>query len=121
MSDRTPEITPHEGNLLVLTPGLGAVATTFIAGVEAIRRERAKPIGSLSQTQTIRLGRRSDHRSPLIKDFVDLAPLDDLAFGAWDVFEDDAYEAAARAEVPRRILSRYSSLGAVIVYLHLRV
>lgn len=99
MSDSAPDITPHEGKLLVLTPGLGAVATTFIAGVEAIRRGQAKPIGSLSQMQTIRLGRRSQHRSPLIKDFVDLAPLDDLEFGAWDVFPDDAYEAATRAEV----------------------
>ena len=97
--DTTPEITPHEGKLLILTPGLGAVSTTFIAGVESIRRGHSKPIGSLSQMQTIRLGRRSEHRSPLIKDFVDLAPLDDLEFGAWDVFEDDAYEAARRAEV----------------------
>ena len=95
--DNTPDITPHEGNLLVLTPGLGAVSTTFMAGVESIRRGHSKPIGSLSQMQTIRLGRRSEHRSPLIKDFVDLAPLEDLEFGAWDVFEDDAYEAAARA------------------------
>jgi myo-inositol-1-phosphate synthase len=99
MPDQTPNITPHDGKLLVLTPGLGAVATTFIAGVESIRQGHSKPIGSLSQMQTIRLGRRSDHRSPLIKDFLDLAPLDDLEFGAWDVFEDDAYEAAARAEV----------------------
>jgi len=99
MSNSTPDIRPHEGKLLVLTPGLGAVATTFIAGVEAVRQGDAKPIGSLSQMQTIRLGRRSDHRSPLIKDFLDLAPLDDLEFGAWDVFPDDAYEAATRAEV----------------------
>jgi myo-inositol-1-phosphate synthase len=99
MSDSTPDITPHEGKLLVLTPGLGAVSTTFMAGVESIRQGYSKPIGSLSQMQTIRLGRRSEHRSPLIKNFVDLAPLEDLEFGAWDVFEDDAYEAAARAEV----------------------
>lgn len=99
MPDTTPDITPHDGKLLVLTPGLGAVATTFMAGVEAIRQGDAQPIGSLSQMQTIRLGRRSAHRSPLIKDFVDLAPLDDLEFGAWDVFPDDAYEAAVRAEV----------------------
>ncbi|PSQ59745.1 MAG: inositol-3-phosphate synthase, partial [Bacteroidetes bacterium QH_10_64_19] len=74
MPDTPTDISPHEGNLLVLTPGLGAVSTTFIAGVEAIRRGDAKPIGSLSQMQTIRLGRRSEHRSPYIKDFVDLAP-----------------------------------------------
>jgi myo-inositol-1-phosphate synthase len=92
-------VNAHDGKLLVLTPGLGAVATTFIAGVEAVRRGHAQPIGSLSQMQTIRLGRRSEHRNPPIRDFVDLAPLDDLAFGAWDVFDDDAYEAAEGAGV----------------------
>ena len=94
-------ITPHKGKLLVLTPGLGAVSTTFMAGVEAIRRGLSKPIGSLTQMQTIRLGKRSENRMPLIKDVVNLAPLSDLAFGGWDVFEDDAYEAAARAKVLR--------------------
>ncbi len=89
----------HDGKLLVLTPGLGAVATTFIAGVEAIRRGLARPFGSLSQMQTIRLGARSENRNPLIHEFVDLAPLSDLEFGAWDVFPDDAYEAATRARV----------------------
>lgn len=95
----SPSVSPHRGKLLVLTPGLGAVSTTFMAGVEAVRQGHARPIGSLSQMQTIRLGRRSEHRNPLIRDFVDLAPLDDLAFGAWDVFEDDAYEAAVGAGV----------------------
>ncbi len=95
----TSSITPHEGRLLVLTPGLGAVATTFIAGIEAVRRGLAQPFGSLTQMQTIRLGRRSQHRNPLIREFVDLAPLEDLVFGAWDVFSDDAYEAAVRAGV----------------------
>ena len=91
--------TPHRGKLLVLTPGLGAVATTFIAGVEAVRRGFAKPFGSLSQMQTVRLGPRSEQRNPLIRDFFDLAPLDDLEFGAWDVFDDDGYQAAERANV----------------------
>jgi myo-inositol-1-phosphate synthase len=90
---------PHQGKLLVLTPGMGAVATTFIAGVEAVRKGIAKPIGSVSQMQTIRIGKRSANRNPLIKDFVPLAPLDDLEFGGWDVFPDDAYDAARRADV----------------------
>ena len=95
----TSTVRPASGKLLVLTPGLGAVATTFIAGVEAIRRGLAQPFGSLTQMQTIRLGRRSQQRNPLIRDFVDLAPLEDLTFGAWDVFADDAYESAVRAGV----------------------
>ncbi|HMB90893.1 MAG TPA: inositol-3-phosphate synthase [Rhodothermales bacterium] len=92
-------VAPHEGKLLVLTPGLGAVATTFIAGVEMVRNGQGKPFGSLSQMQTIRLGRRSENRNPLIRDFCDLALLDDLAFGGWDVFADDAFDAAKRASV----------------------
>ncbi|NNF57954.1 MAG: inositol-3-phosphate synthase [Rhodothermaceae bacterium] len=92
-------VPPHEGKLLVLTPGLGAVATTFIAGVERVRNHDAKPIGSLTQMQTIRLGLRSENRSPLIRDFCDLAPLDDLEFGGWDVYADDAFDAAKRADV----------------------
>jgi len=91
--------TPHDGKLLVLTPGMGAVATTFIAGVEAVRRGLAKPFGSITQLQTIRLGRRSDNRQPLIRDLLDLAPLSDLCFAGWDVFPDSAYEAARRADV----------------------
>jgi myo-inositol-1-phosphate synthase len=90
---------PHTGKLLVLTPGLGAVATTFIAGALAVARGLARPIGSLSQLQTIRIGRRSDNRQPLVRELVDLAPISDLEFAAWDPFPDDAYEAAARAEV----------------------
>ncbi len=97
----SPEYRPHEGKLLVLTPGMGAVATTFIAGVESVRQGHALPVGSVSQMQTIRLGARSENRSPLIRDFLDLAPLDDLEFGGWDVFPDDAFEAAARAAVLR--------------------
>ena len=97
----TPRATirPASGKLGVLTPGLGAVATTFIAGVESIRRGLSKPIGSLTQMATIRLGKRTDKRSPLIRDFVPLAALDDLVFGAWDPIPDDAYTAATKAGV----------------------
>ncbi|MGM0589316.1 MAG: inositol-3-phosphate synthase [Bacteroidota bacterium] len=101
MSKNT-SVKKHEGKLLVFTPGLGAVATTFIAGVESVRNGLAKPIGSLTQMQTIRLGERSENRSPLIRDFVDLAPLDDLEFAGWDVYPDNAYEAASRAEVLKK-------------------
>jgi myo-inositol-1-phosphate synthase len=92
------------GRLGILTPGMGAVATTFIAGVEAARRGHAKPFGSLTQMGTIRLGKRTENRSPLIKEFVPLAELDDLAFGGWDIFEDNAYEAAVKAGVLDRAL-----------------
>ena len=93
------DIAPAEGKLGVLLPGMGAVGTTFIAGVLAIRKGLAKPIGSLTQMGTIRLGKRTDDNVPLIKDYVPLAGLDDLVFGGWDVFPDDAYVAAARAGV----------------------
>src|SRR5829696_2669904 len=95
---RTPPA-PATGKLGILTPGLGAVATTFMAGVESIRRGYAKPIGSLTQMATIRLGKRTENRSPLIKDFVPLASLDDIVFGAWDPIPDDAYTAATKAGV----------------------
>src|SRR5215217_8788436 len=78
---------------------MGAVSTTTIAGVLAIRRGLAKPIGSLTQMGTIRLGKRTEGRSPLIKDFVPLASFDDIVFGGWDIFEDNAYEAAKTAGV----------------------
>lgn len=97
----TSTASPHKGKLLVLTPGLGAVATTFIAGVESVRRGQSEPIGSLSQMQTIRLGPRSENRAPAIKDFLSLAPLSDLVFAGWDVVPDDAYTAAKRAGVLR--------------------
>jgi myo-inositol-1-phosphate synthase len=93
------EITPAKGKLGILTPGLGAVATTFIAGVIAIRKGISKPIGSLTQMGTIRLGKRTEHRSPMINDFVPLANLDDIVFGGWDIFEDDAYQSAITAGV----------------------
>src|SRR5688500_5259480 len=93
------EIQPARGKLGILMPGMGAVATTFIAGVEAVRTGRAKPIGSLTQMGTIRLGKRTDSRSPLISEFVPLAKLEDLCFGGWDLFPDSAYEAAKKAGV----------------------
>ena len=93
------QIAPAEGKLGVLVPGMGAVTTTFIAGVEAIKRGIAQPIGSLSQLATIRLGKRTDGRSPKIKDFVPLASLNDLEFATWDIFEDSAYDAAVKAGV----------------------
>ncbi len=97
-------IAPAQGRLGVLLPGLGAVGTTFIAGCLAARRGLAKPIGSLTQMGTIRLGKRTDDRVPMIRDFVPLAGLDDLAFGGWDIFEDDCYEAAIKSGVLEREL-----------------
>jgi len=96
--------TTPEGKLGILTPGLGAVATTFIAGVEAVRRGISLPIGSLTQMGTIRLGKRTENRVPKIKDFIPLAELDDIVFGAWDIFEDNAYEAALKSGVLQREL-----------------
>ena len=93
------EVRPADGRLGVLLPGLGAVATTFIAGVESVRRGLAEPIGSVSQLQTIRLGKRPDDRTPLVRDFVPLASLDQLVFGAWDPIPDDAYESARSCQV----------------------
>jgi len=92
-------IAPAEGRLGVLLPGMGAVATTFIAGVEAIRKGISRPIGSLTQMGTIRLGKRTENRSPRVADFVPLAGLDDVVFGGWDIFPDSAYEAARKAGV----------------------
>ena len=97
---RSAEIQEPQGKLGILIPGLGgAVSTTFLAGVEAVRRDVAVPIGSMTQMGTIRLGKRFEYRIPLIKDFVPLAPLDDLIFGGWDIFPDDCYQAARQAEV----------------------
>src|SRR5207248_8905472 len=93
------EIAPAKGKLGVLLVGLGAVSTTFIAGVEAIKQGLAEPIGSLTQMGAIRLGKRTDNRVPAIKDFLPLAKLEDLVFGAWDIFPDSAYEAAMHAGV----------------------
>ena len=93
------DIAPARGRLGVLLVGLGAVSTTTIAGVFAIRKHLAKPIGSLTQMGTIRLGKRTEARSPLIKEFVQLADLNDIVFGGWDIFEDNCYEAAKHAGV----------------------
>jgi myo-inositol-1-phosphate synthase len=93
------KIASAKGKLGVMIPGMGAVATTFMAGVEAVRKGIAEPIGSLTQMGTIRLGKRTDGRSPKIKKFVPLADLDDLVFTGWDLFEDDAYESAMHAGV----------------------
>jgi myo-inositol-1-phosphate synthase len=98
---RPDRIEPATDKLAVLLPGLGAVATTFIAGVMLARRRLAVPVGSLTQLGDIRLGDRSEKRSPKIAEFVPLAGLDQLEFGAWDIFEDDAYASAAHARVLR--------------------
>ncbi|HZQ93688.1 MAG TPA: inositol-3-phosphate synthase [Candidatus Sulfotelmatobacter sp.] len=95
----TAGIPPARGKLGVMIPGMGAVATTFVAGVEAVRKGIASPIGSLTQMGTIRLGKRTDGRSPKIKEFVPLAGLHDLVFTGWDPFEDDMYTAARKAGV----------------------
>ncbi len=93
------DVKPAQGKLGILLPGMGAVATTFMAGVMSIRRGLGKPIGSLTQLGHIRLGKRTDDNSPAIKDYVSLAKLDDIVFGGWDIFNDNAYEAAVRAGV----------------------
>src|SRR6266481_3648434 len=95
---------PAKGKLGIMIPGMGAVATTFVAGVEAIRKGIAKPIGSLTQMGTVRLGKRTEGRSPKIKEFLPLAGLDDLVFTGWDIFEDDMYAAATKAGVLDRYL-----------------
>jgi myo-inositol-1-phosphate synthase len=92
-------IAPAQGKLGILLPGMGAVSTTLIAGVELVKKGLGRPVGSLTQYGTIRLGKRTDDNSPLIKDFVPLAGLDDLVFGGWDIFADNCYEAAVHAGV----------------------
>jgi myo-inositol-1-phosphate synthase len=93
------KIAPATGKLGVLIPGIGAVSTTFIAGVEAVKRGLGQPVGSLTQLATIRLGKRTEARTPYIRDFVPLAKLDDLVFGGWDIYEDTAWESANNAKV----------------------
>jgi myo-inositol-1-phosphate synthase len=92
-------IVPASGKLGILTPGLGAVATTFIAGVIAARKGIGKPIGSLTQMGRLRLGKRTENRHPLIREFVPLVPIEQLVFGGWDIFTDDVYAAASHAKV----------------------
>ena len=106
MIEKGVQIEDPKGKLGVLLVGLGAVSTTFIAGVEAIKRGLAAPIGSLAEMGTIRLGKRTEARVPRIREFVPLAEMDDLVFGAWDPFEDDAYTAAAKAGVLEKDLLR---------------
>jgi myo-inositol-1-phosphate synthase len=98
------EVENPKGKLGVLLVGLGAVSTTFIAGVEAIKQGLAEPVGSLTQMGTIRLGKRTENRIPLVREFVKLATIEDLVFGAWDIFEEDAYEAALHSGVLERDL-----------------
>ena len=92
------------GKLGVLIPGLGAVSTTFIAGVEAVKKNIAKPIGSLTQMGTIRLGKRTDKRVPAIKDFIPLANIQDLVFGGWDIYNDNCFQSASNAGVLEKSL-----------------
>src|SRR2546427_12089327 len=107
------EIAPAKGKLGVMLVGLGAVSTTFSAGVENVRRARALPIGSLSQMATIRLGKRTEKRMPKIKEFVPLADLNDLVFAAWDPIPDDAFTAAVKAGV----LDRHEHLEPIKPFL----
>jgi myo-inositol-1-phosphate synthase len=97
-------IAPAKGKLGIMIPGMGAVATTFVAGVEAVRRGIAKPIGSVTQMGTIRLGKRTENNTPLVRDFVPLTKLDDLVFTGWDIFQDNMYESAMNAGVLERSL-----------------
>ncbi len=99
MIEKGTKIAEPKGKVGILLVGLGAVSTTFIAGVEAVKKGLGKPFGSLTQMGTIRLGKRTEGRFPKISEFVPLAGLDDLVFGAWDIFEDDGYESALHAGV----------------------
>lgn len=110
-------IKPSKGRLGILTVGMGAVSTTFIAGVLAVRKGMEKPIGSYSQLGTIRLGKRTENRNPMVKDFADLASLDDIVFGGWDIFEDNAMEAALNAgvlDVHKHLEPLKAELSAII-------
>src|SRR5258708_19217455 len=97
--DKRGKIAAPKGKLGILRPGMGGVSTTFMAGVELVRRGKAQPVGSLTQLGTIRLGKRTEGRSPLIKKFVPLAKLENIVFGGWDIFRDNAYQSAANARV----------------------
>ncbi len=115
MTSLTP-IAPATGRLGVLLPGMGAVATTFMAGVMAARKGSAVPIGSLTQLGHIRLGKRTEDRNPAIRDFIPLSSMSDLVFGGWDPYSDDAYTAAMRAGVlaPQHLESVGEELRAVV-------
>ncbi|MFC1492826.1 inositol-3-phosphate synthase [candidate division KSB1 bacterium] len=99
MPDKEIIIEDSKGKLGVLIPGLGAVSTTFIAGVYAVLKGAAQPFGSLTQMGTIRLGKRTENRAPLIKDFVPLVDIKDIVFGGWDIFEENCYESAVNSGV----------------------
>ena len=111
----TVRIAPADGKLGVLIPGIGAVSTTFIAGVEAIKKGLGVPVGSLTQLGTVRLGKRTDNNTPRIQDFVPLSPLENLVFGGWDIYEDNAYEAAVNARVlePHHLEATKAELSAI--------
>jgi myo-inositol-1-phosphate synthase len=96
---RPEKVQKADGKLAVLLPGMGAVSTTLMAGVLLANKGLVKPIGSITQSGTIRLGKRTDNRTPRIKDFAPLAKIEDIVFGGWDLFPDNAYEAAVHAEV----------------------
>src|ERR1700687_1753332 len=98
---RSAGIAMPKGKLGVLTVGMGAVATTFMAGVDLVRRKKAQPGGGLTQLGTIRLGKRTESRSPAIKEFVPIEKLENIVFGGWDIFSDSAYEAAKNSPVLR--------------------
>ncbi len=93
-----------QGKLGILLPGMGAISTTVIAGVLAVNKGISKPIGSTTQMGRIRIGKRTDNNSPLIKDFIPLADINNIAFGGWDIFEDNMYQAAVNAGVLDRYL-----------------
>src|SRR5262245_12294472 len=97
--NKKPQVAPATGKLGILVPGLGAVSTTFMIGVKAILNGFGNPFGSLTQMGHIRLGKRTDKKSPLIKDFVSLTPLKDIEFGAWDIFDENCYQVAMRSNV----------------------
>ena len=102
------DLKPAAGRLGILTPGMGAVATTTYAGVLAVRQEQAMPFGSLTQMGRIRLGKRTEDRNPPIRDFVPLAGLGDLVFGGWDPFSDNAFEAAVKAgKTPEQAMTEF--------------
>jgi len=98
------KIEAPSGKLGVLIPGMGAVSTTFMAGVEAVKKGIARPTGSLTQLGTIRLGKRTEKRTPLIKDFIPLAGIGDLVFGGWDIYNDNCFESAVKAGVLEKTL-----------------
>ena len=112
---RPKKIDPARGKLGILLPGMGAVTTTFLSGVELIRKGKATPIGSLTQMGMIRLGKRTDNKTPEIKKFVSLSKLDDLVFGGWDLFPDNCYKAAKKAGVlnDRHLNQAKSFLGGI--------